>query len=169
MRVAILFAPDDDVLAARACLAFGDMQAFRTPYGSNVVFGPQLVLLAVWTANVSAHGAVVQRLATERRGVVIWRADGRAPPPGLEPFSVRAEASPQALAAAVKLAEKQIVRPADETARRRPHGPARRIVATAAGAGVALALGAAGAAAFLLDGQDAVAMAQGRAAAEATR
>lgn len=168
MRVAILFAPDDHCVAERARVALGDTQAFLTPFTSNVVFGPRLVLLAVWTRHAVAHAEMLDRLVATRGGVVIWRADGAETPAALEPFSVCADASPRDLASALKLAEKQIVQAPDDAPA--PHrSPVRRVAATVAGAGVALALGAAGAAAFMLDGQDALAMVQGRAAAEATR
>ena len=168
MRVAILYAPDDHEVAEHACDALGVTQAFTTPYASTVAFGPQLVLLAVWSRNAAPYADKLRALIEGHRGMVVWRADGAEAPAGLERFTLGADASPRGLATALKLAEKEIVRPdVDDAPRRR--GGARRIVATAAGAGIALALGAAGAAAFMLDGQESVTMAQGRAAAEATR
>lgn len=168
MRVAILFAPEDHDVAERVRFALGDSEAFLAAYESNVVFGPQLVLLAVWTRRAAAHAQALRAFAEARRGVVIWRADGAEAPAGLESFSVCADASPRDLAAALKLAEMQIVRAADDDLASRRRHPARRVALTVAGAGVALALGAAGAAAFMLDGEDALSVVQGRVAAAAT-
>lgn len=150
MRVAVLHGPHDEALAAQAALALGAEGALVAPLSSTLSFGPQLVVLVLWTARSQEHGDDVRRLAQQHDAVVVWRVDGAAPPAGLPPLNVFGpDSTLPSILTALRLVE--IDRDALHDvapARRRKGG---RVLAFTLAVGAVAAIGAAGATAVMLD------------------
>ena len=153
MRLAILHAPGDEAIAARVRSELVARDALVAPIGSRLAFGAQIVLLVLWTDRaVGLEGAVAQ-LASDHVSLVVWRCGNALPPPLAERAAVLSpDTTPASLATALRLAEIEGARPRDEPPPRRKLK--RRLAATAIGVAIFAAVGAAGAAAVMLENED---------------
>ncbi len=153
MRIAILHAPGDEALAERVRQEIGLRDVLIASMGTRrVAFGPQLVLLALWSQQARGLEEVLRQITCDHASVVLWRVDGAAAP-DLEAHVIvlGADSTPASILPALRLAEIEGARPRQEAApRRRSHN---RLAATALGVAIAAAVGAAGAAAVMLDGE----------------
>lgn len=153
MRLAILHAPGDEALAhaVRAELDPGD--ALVAPLGARFSFGDHLVLLVLWTERAAALALTLRQLVGDHASTVVWRRDASAPPDLGETVAVLGPQNGVAsIASALRLAEIEYGRPRDLQKAARRVG--RGVTATAIGAVVIATLGAAGAAALMLESEE---------------
>lgn len=153
MRVAILHAPGDEGLAERVVAQCGFADALVAPLSSSFAFGPHIVVVALWSARAVGFEGALQRLAQSHPSVALWRLD-ETPTPALDSrvAILATDSTPASIAPALRLMEIKQGRPPEVSAPRRR--VKRGIAAGVLGVGIAAALGAAGAAAVMLDGED---------------
>lgn len=152
MHIAILHAPGDEALAAQVRGEAGFADALVAPISSTLSYGGQLVLLVLWTRNAAALEVQVRDLSEAHPSVVVWRRDD-APAPMLAPHIavLTPESTRASLAPALRLLEIEQARPRGEPVGGRR--VRRGLAAGVLGVGIVAALGAAGAAAMMLDGE----------------